>query len=35
MSDCVDKVHKRGSSEIDRPIVSKTLDRGLISKENI
>lgn len=35
MNDCIDKVHKSGSSEIDRPVVSKTLDRGLITKKNI
>ena len=35
MSDCIDKVHSRGSSEIDRPIVSKRLDQGLIKKKNI
>lgn len=35
MGDCIDKVHKRGSSEIDKPIVSKILDRGLITKKNI
>lgn len=35
MSDCIDKVHSRGSSEIDRPIVSKRLEQGLITKKNI
>ncbi|MGW8168394.1 MAG: hypothetical protein ACWGHH_00035 [Sulfurovaceae bacterium] len=35
MSDCIDKVHKRGSSEIDKPIISKKLYHGLITKKNI
>jgi len=35
MSDCIDKVHSGGSSEIDRPIVNKRLDQGLVTKKNI